>query len=284
MRFRIALALLLACAAPGLAAAQTIIIPLELEDGNAIATSSIGGVKLRTVIDTGGWRTIGITSTALAKLHVRFTGQTTERLAESGERIAGRDFRIPALELGGASFANLAGFEIREAAGGGLGASPEFDAVVGRDFLARYAVVIDYPRHWLELHPPAHARAVCGPPTTVMLPSQDGIMFSTVRTDAGVMNLGWDTGATYSVVQNAVANLRGLPLKDDFYFTRRFVLEHFDAGAMDMVSIDMGGVPDLDGLIGFNFFEHHRVCLDYVHQTVSVRPEQSKEGPAAGRR
>jgi hypothetical protein len=62
------------------------------------------------------------------------------------------------------------------------------------------------------------------------------------------------------------------------------VIERFDAGAMDMVSIDMGGVPDLDGLIGFNFFEHHRVCLDYVHQTVSVRPEQSKEGTAAGRR
>jgi hypothetical protein len=67
--------------------------------------------------------------------------------------------------------------------------------------------------------------------------------------------------------------LRGLPLKDDFYATRRFALEHFEAGDMDLVSSEVFGIPDLDGLIGFNFFEHRRVCFDYARHTVSVRSE-----------
>jgi Aspartyl protease len=274
MPLRTALAILVAATAPAVGAAQTLIVPLELDDGNPIAAASIGGVKLRAIIDTGGWRSVGITTAALGKLHVHFTGTSSTRTDESGEHIPGRDFRIPALELGGATFANLPGYEIREEAGRELAATPEFDAIIGRDFLARYTVVVDYPRHWLELHPPEHARAVCGPPTIGMLPSEDGIMFSTVHTDAGVMNLGWDTGATYSVVQKAVANLRGLPLKDDFYSTRRFQLEHTEGGEMDFVSMDMSGVPDLDGLIGYNFFERHRVCFDYRHQSVSVQPRQ----------
>ena len=53
--------------------------------------------------------------------------------------------------------------------------------------------------------------------------------------------------------------------------TRRFVLEHFDAGDMELVAMDLTGVPDLDGLIGFNFFQNHRVCFDYARGTVSVR-------------
>jgi hypothetical protein len=31
------------------------------------------------------------------------------------------------------------------------------------------------------------------------------------------------------------------------------------------------GIPDVDGLVGFNFFEKHRVCFDYQRRTVSVR-------------
>jgi len=270
---RSAAAILLAYLASAVCTAEPIVIPVELQDGNNFTTLRIGGLKLRTIVDTGAWHAIGITSAALTRLHVRFTGTTTERIYGSGEKLEGRDFRIPTLQIGGVTFHDLTGFEIREAPGGDLGGPPPFDAVIGRDFLAHYTVVVDYPRRRFELYPAARARAVCGPATTTMLPSQAGIMFSTVRTDAGVMNLGWDTGATHSVVQKAVAVLRGLPLKDDFYSTRRFALDHFEAGDMDLVSIDVAGVPDLDGLIGFNFFEHRRVCFDYARHTVSVRAD-----------
>jgi Aspartyl protease len=261
--------LLLLCAAPVFSSAA-VVIPVELEDGNNFATVRINGVKLRTVIDTGGWHAIGIVPDALAKLHVQFTGKTTELADSAGSRYQGREFRIASMQLGGVTFHDVLGFE-RRAADGADPEAPEFDAVIGSDFLEHYTVVVDYPHKRFELYPTISAQAVCGPATAPMLPSEDGIMFSTIRTDSGVMNLGWDTGATFSVLQKTVATLRGLPLKDDFYATRRFALDHFDAGGMELVSIDMAGVPDLDGLIGYNFFEHHRVCFDYAGHTVSVR-------------
>jgi len=269
-----ALTLLLLCAAPSLCAAA-IVIPVDLEDGNNFATVRINGVKLKTVIDTGGWHAIGITPAAVARLHVQFTGTTAALADSAGGRYEGREFRIPSMQLGGVTFHDVLGYERRPAGAGDIDAA-EFDAVIGSDFLEHYTVVVDYPHKRFELFPASSAHAVCGPATATMLPSEDGIMFSTIRTDSGAMNLGWDTGATYSVLQKAVATLRGLPLRDDFYSTRRFALERFDAGGMDLVSVDMAGVPDLDGLIGFNFFEHRRVCFDYAGRTVSVRSQRQE--------
>ena len=265
-----ALLLLLPCTAPAPSEAA-VVIPVALEDGNNFATVRINGVKLRTVIDTGGWHAIGIVPDALAKLHVEFTGKTTALADSAGSKYEAREFRIASMQLGGVTFHDVLGFERRATSGAGGLEAPEFDAVIGSDFLEHYTVVVDYPHKRFELHPSGSAQAVCGAATATMLPSEDGIMFSTIHTDSGVMNLGWDTGATYSVLQKTVADLRGLPLKDDFYSTRRFALDHFDAGGMELVSVDMAGVPDLDGLIGYNFFEHHRVCFDYAGHTVSVR-------------
>jgi hypothetical protein len=252
----------------GACLAQTL-VPLELEDDNYLATLRIGDAHLKAVLDTSGRYAIAITPEALDKLQVRFSGNTVERTGTGGEKFRGRQFVIPSMELGGTIFLSVDGFERRHA-GSEPGDAP-YEAVIGGAFLEHYAVVVDYPQRRLELEPPARGPAVCGPASAPMLPTQNGIMFTTVRTDSGVMNLGWSTGSTYSVVQKTVTYLRGLALKDGFYATRRFSLERIEAGPMEMVSIDVPGIPDLDGLIGFDFFERYRVCFDYEHHTVSVQ-------------
>jgi hypothetical protein len=266
-----ALALLLLCGSSGVRATQAVVIPVELKGGNNFTTVRIGSVDLKAVIDTGGWHDIGIAPEAVAKLHVRFTGTLTERTDGGGNKFRGREFRIPALQLGGVTYRNILGFERRQAASGDFGGPPLFEALIGRGFLERYTVVVDYPHQRFELYPASRAREVCGPVTATILPNADGFMFSTIQTDDGPMNLGWDTGATYSFVQKSLANARRLGLKDDLYSTRRFAMGQLDAGAMDLVAIDLTGVPDVDGLIGFNFFEKHRVCFDYARRTVSVQ-------------
>lgn len=85
------------------------------------------------------------------------------------------------------------------------------------------------------------------------------------------MNLGCDTGANYSFVQETLAKARQLEITDIFYSTQRFALGQFDADAMRLVAVDLSGLPTLDDLIGYNFFEKHRVCFDNVRHTVSVR-------------
>jgi hypothetical protein len=257
------------------------VIPIELEDGNNYATVRIGQVHLRAVIDTGAAGEVGIASDLLAKLHVRFTGSGSERTDESGHTFQGREFRIPAMQLGGATFRDVPGYE-RPPASADAGESPPFDVLIGPGFLRHYTLVVDYPQQRIELYKAASARKVCGTHTTAIVPSRDGIMFSTVRTDAGAMNLGWDSGLAFSVVQQAVVTARSLTLREGLYSTRRFTLEQFDAGAMDaqldagpmdLASIDMPTVADVDGLIGFNFFARHRVCFDYTRGAVSVQPD-----------
>ncbi len=248
-----------------------VVIPIELKDGNNFTTIRIGDVSLKALIDTGGWHEIGITPEALAKLDVKFTGTTTERTDGGGHKFQGREFCIPSLQLGGHTFRNILGYERHQAATGDFGGPPLFDALIGRDFLQRYTLVVDYPHQRFELHPAVDSLAVCRPPTAMILPTSNGFMFSGVQTDNGTMNLGWDTGATYSFVQKAVAHVRQLPLNDDLYSTQRFILNTLDAGPMDLVAIELNGVPEVDGLIGFNFFKKHRVCFDYRRHTVSLR-------------
>ena len=275
---RAALALLLLYS--GVCAAQTV-VPLELQDDDYLATLRIGEVHLKAVLDTSGRYAIAITPEALDKLQVRFSGNTVQRLGMGGEKFTGRSFVIPSMELGGTIFLSVDGFERRH--GGGDAGELPYEAVIGGAFLEHYAVVIDYPQRRFELEPPERGAALCGPGAAPMLPTQNGIMFTTVRTDSGVMNLGWSTGSTYSVVQKTVSYLRGLTLKDGFYASKRFMLERVDAGPVEMASIDVPGIPDLDGLIGFDFFERYRVCFDYAHHAVSVQSPDLKERPVPAR-
>jgi hypothetical protein len=269
MHLRVFLVLL--CSSVWAGESAVTLVPIELKDGNNFATVWIGDVALRAIIDTGGYHTVGISPEAVAKLKVYFTGTVIERTDGSGAKFKGRDFRISELKLGDGVFHNVLGFERREAAGGDFGGPPLFDAVIGRDFLERYVVVVDYVQHRFELHPASRGRAVCGPPTSAITPNADGIMFSAIETDTGSLKFGWDTGATISVIQKSLATARQLTLgKDDFYSTHRFSLGQLDVGPLEMVALNLPGVPDVDGLIGFNFFEKHRVCFDYAHGTVSV--------------
>jgi hypothetical protein len=253
-------------------AGDAVVIPIEFKDGINFTTVRIGDVDLKTIIDTGGWLNMAIAPEIVAKLHVRFTGTVTEATNGGGNTSQGlREFLIPSMQLGGVTFRNILGHERPQAAKGDIDRRPPFDATLGRGFLERYTVVVDYPHQRFELYPASRARKVCRAATAAILPTQDGFMFSSIQTDNGPMNLGWDTGANYSFVQESLRKARQLKINDVFYPTERFALGQFDAGAMRLVAVDLPSLATLDGLIGYNFFEKHRVCFDNVRHTVSVR-------------
>src|SRR5882757_2998945 len=179
-----ALTLLDLCRFSIVRASDAVVIPIELKGGNNFTTVRVGDVDLKTIIDTGGWKEIAVAPEAVAKLHVRFTGTVTEANNGSGGKFQGlREFRIPALQLGGVTFRNILGHERPQAANSNSGGPPPFDASIGRGFLERYTVVVDYPHQRFELYPAARAREVCGAPTAMMLPIEDGFMFSSIQTD-----------------------------------------------------------------------------------------------------
>ena len=85
------------------------------------------------------------------------------------------------------------------------------------------------------------------------------------------MRMAWDTGSTYSLVQRRVTVERMLALQDGRYTTGSLLLESHQLGPHRMIALDLDGVPELDGVLGANFFARHRVCFDHRRLIVSVR-------------
>ena len=278
---RIAVLVLLAPAAMSTnAASEPIVIPIELVDGNNIAKLVIGEVTLRAHIDTGGYKTLGITSQALAQLDVRYVEGTETRTDGGGAKFSGRTFTVPALTLGGHAFVDVTGYERKQRADGVFGGPAPFDAVIGRDFLRQFSpVVVDYPNKRFELYQEADVTQVCGPRTAELTFDADGFWISTVTTDIGPLRLIWDTGARgASFIQDKLVAERNLPVADDAYLTRKFVLGDLDLGPIELVPISLDGVAALDGLIGISVFAAYRVCFDLRGGGVSIR----QPGPSPG--
>jgi hypothetical protein len=176
------------------------------------------------------------------------------------------------MALGGATFHDVPGFERKQAASGGFGGPAPFDAVLGRDFLVKYTVVVDYPNKRFELHPRNAGPTVCKAPTTSMKATPEGLWISAVTTDHGRFEMVWDTGARgASFIQERLVRQRELPIRDDAYVTSKFQIGELNLGPAELVPIPLDGFPGVDGLIGISVFALHRVCFDFANGSVSVQ-------------
>lgn len=263
-----ALCLAIAILSTAAHAGDVTIIPIGFDRGGNHTTVSINDVELSAIIDTSGYHSVGISPAALNRLNVRFRQTFAERVDGAGRRFRGREFVIPELRLGNGVFRDVPGFERHESSDAQFGRAP-FDVAIGREFLQSYRVVVDYPSHRIELHP-AGPSLPCGTITGTLQPHASGVMYSVLMTDDGPLRLAWDTGSTYSLVQKRLATERGLRFQDERYATQTLTLGTRELGPHRMVVLDLAGAPELDGVLGSNFFAHHRVCLDYPGRTISV--------------
>lgn len=254
-------------------ASQPKVIPIQIVDGNNVADLVIGTTSLKAHIDTGGYLTLGVVPEALRRLDIRFEAATETRTDGGGAKFTGRTFTVPQLTLGGHDFQDVPGYERMQQSHGSFGGPALFDAVIGRDFLRQFAVVVvDYPNERLELYEEADVTAVCGTRTAPLKFNPDGFWVSTVTTDHGPLELIWDTGAKgASFIQEKLVRERALPITDDAYLTRKFQLGDRDFGPIELVPLPLDGVATLDGLIGISVFADHRICFDLYGGGVSVR-------------
>lgn len=263
-------AVLFACLLTTLAEAHEVtVIPIRLHGEGHVASVHIDGVPLKAIIDTSGYNSIGISPAALQKLRVRFGSGSVERIDGDGHTFRGREFRIDQLQVGNSVFEDVRGFVRLEHESGSFGGSP-FDVSIGRDFLQHFTVVIDYPKSRIELHRYRAAPGVCRGTAAGLLQSNGGVHYSVIATPDGPMKMAWDTGAAYSVIQEKLVTSRGLDSPDE-RFTTRLAIGTRSLGSHRMIVMSLPGVPDIDGLLGANFFALHRVCVDYGRRQVHVR-------------
>jgi hypothetical protein len=103
------------------------------------------------------------------------------------------------------------------------------------------------------------------------------LVVSTFDTQSGRIRLLFDTGATYSMLPEVIAEKLQLatvlhgPDSPKFYQSKILSAAGQDFGPMEFVILPLKLPGDFEGMLGRNFFENHVVCLDYKRREIRVR-------------
>jgi len=245
------------------------IIPLEIAQGNVLARAAINRVPLKLGIDLGGLGALSLKADAIARTGVTSLPTTISQTDALGNTAQRRTFNVSRLELGNGAFRDIIAHEVGGYAGSGAG-----DGLIGRDFLKEFVVVFDYPSRIVTLYSAQERKAAdraCNGDLVPTIPDPDGIIVSVATSDHGPLRMLWDTGASYSFVKATVAAERHLPIRSEAYLTQHFALGARDFGPLELVSLDIKEPANVDGYIGYNFFEAHVVCVDALGPQTIVR-------------
>jgi len=268
-----------ATALPVLGAADAPLrLPLTILRNNPVTTAEVAGHEIQIGVDTGGG-VLGLTQQALTQAGaIELPGKPTVWTDSSGQSHEARRFRVPQLRVGGRTFTNVDAIEAHEIPNG-----PAVANVLGREFLKQFIVIIDYPGSLMTLLSPdtpdaeAEAMGCKGARASFERSSEPGLVITRVKVDEATLRLGWDTGATYSTLPAQVATDHRLTLtppagkKPPFYNTKRLLIGETNLGPFDFVVLPLGLPSDVEGMLGYNVFAKHVVCLNYARGEVRVR-------------
>jgi Aspartyl protease len=245
-----------------------IVIPIELEKGNPIASARINGVPVRLVVDTGGGL-VTLKPETVAKVGAARTGSTSKYSDGHGNEDTQAILKLNALELGGNSFPN-----VEAADAGTYGAEAAGDGSIGRAFLNQFVAVYDYAARKISLFTASERSSAdreCRGALVRTIPDPDNTIVSMAKTDHRTMRMTWDTGSTYSFVKKTFADTHKLPVENPFYTSQRFLLGEENFGPLQFVVLEFHNPDNVDGTIGYNFFAGHVVCIDPVRQVIRIR-------------
>ncbi len=255
--------------------AEPLRLPLSIIRSQPVTVITVGNRAVQAGVDTGGG---GIT---LSEDVIRSAGGV--RLAD--ERVwndaFGREFRVPqftmpAMTIGGQTFHDVVVIQTAESPEGQN--PPAVPNGIGQHFLMRYFTVVDYAGLAMTLWPPGtelEASAACGTTPIPMEETEDvGLVVTVFDTPSGSFRLGWDTGATGSMIsEELVASLRLETIlrgQTSFYRPTRLTAAGQDFGSLEFVVLPLQ-LPDFQGMLGANFFSDHVVCLDWKKREVRIR-------------
>jgi hypothetical protein len=256
-----------------------ILLPLTFIRQNAFTAITVDGQTISADVDTGG---VGDASLALSKAVIQRVGATrlpgmVVSTDTFGRSLLRPRFRVHTVGIGGRSFRNMTVMEVAAPAASNRPGPPNG---IGRRFLSRYFVVLDFPHRSITLWPPeasGAARTGCGHAAIPMEPGAErGLAVSVFQTQYGRIRLLFDTGATYSMLPETLAARLRLPTitrgagSPPFYESAVLSAGGHDFGPLEFVILPLVPPGDFQGMLGWNFFMHHVVCLDYRRREVFI--------------
>ncbi|HEU4602477.1 MAG TPA: aspartyl protease family protein [Steroidobacteraceae bacterium] len=245
-----------------------VVVPIEIEQGNPVASARINGVAVRLIIDSGGG-VITLKSDTIKRVSAPRTGSTRATTDALGNNAARNLFHLNTLEVGDLRFADVQADEATEYA-----SKSPVDGVIGRFLLSKFVVVYDYSSGKItviESNDRAGVNAACQGSKIDLVPASEELVVSRARIDDREIRVLWDTGAVYSFIKKSFVDKNELPVEEPYYTSQHFAFGEHDFGPFQFVVLDLRAPVDVDAYVGSNFFLDHVVCIDPTHRVVRVR-------------
>ena len=183
-----------------------------------------------------------------------------------GKVFTSRLFSVSSVKTDAADFGSLEGIELPAE-------DRTFvqDGYLGFPALSRFLVVLDYPNQRVRFYPSGSKEDLKGECGSVFpLQVVAGVVQSTIETDRGPLIFQWDTGSTENVLRPS-----SLPESSYGKNVTSFPLNKFGVGEHDFGRIRIPlrefVAPNVDGILGTDFFESKVVCLDLQNQLGGIR-------------
>jgi len=255
-------------------------LPLTFVQSTPVTTIAVGGHPVQAIVDISGGDADGaltLSKEAIESVDGLGLGNAIANDAFGHEFTRPR-FKVSGVTIGGRTFQDL---RVVQAMVQAAGEGPPVPNAIGKHFLSRYFVVVDYAGASITLWPPVTqnpAGVDCGRSRIPMEPTKEArLAVSDFDTPSGRVRLLWGTGNSYSMLPESIAEKRQLemvtrgPNSPKFYQSKMLSAAGQDLGPLEFVVLPLKLPRDFEGILGGNFFEHHVVCLDYERREIRIR-------------
>jgi hypothetical protein len=276
----VGLALLPAAAAATPERTEAIRLPLTFIRSTPVTTITVGGRSVQAIVDISAGDADGaltLSKEAIERAHGTPLGTAIANDA-FGHELTRRRFEVSGVSIGGHTFQHL---RVVQAFDQAAGEGPPVPNAIGKHFLSRYFVVVDYAQAAVSLFPPETknpAGMSCGRTRIPMEPTiEERLAVSNFDTPSGRMRLLWATGNAYSMLPETTAGKLRLatvtpgPDTPKFYRAKTLSAAGQELGPLEFVLLPLDLPKDFEGVLGGNFFAHRVVCLDYERREIRVR-------------
>lgn len=235
----------------------------------------VQGNELPLQLDLGDASALVIHPDVLATLRSEPTGRTFKFFSMDGT-FETPIVRLEEVELGSLTFRGVdarkdahdeAFLKAKKTGVGAVG-------FIGTGLLKSGQIRLDYSRKKLTVSLPGkrgEVRNLCRGTPVPFVVNQYGFTTS-VTTDIGELQLGWDTGAPAILISESAARAARLTAEGESIVSEKFLIagENFGPQRIEIWN-NMPLPPEITGLIGHPFFQEHVVCFDYPGLTLRIQ-------------
>jgi len=177
-----------------------------------------------------------------------------------------RAFKLAEIHLGSLALRDVVGNEFRFLPDR---APPGRTGHVGLASLNPYLLVVNFSRSELQVRATGDFALECGTGDSRLIIGEHGIA-SEFHTESGSLLLGWDTAAQANILKPATLGLGQAQFKMDELRELRGAVGTSERSDIAFRLMDIQ-IPGLDGLLGYDYFNRHVVCLDLPVRRVRIK-------------